>query len=538
VGETLRILLVDDSEQDRFLVLRELAREFPGVLVEAATDADRLAQALEAGNFDLVITDYELRWGDGLQVLRTVKARHPECPVIMFTGSGSEEVAVAAMKGGLDDYLLKSAQHAHRLTAAARAALGRAEARRRAARAEAERADLLRREQAARAEAERLYRAAQEEARRKDEFLAMLGHELRNPLAPIRNALHVLQVRPTDDPLVQQLHAMMARQVGHMARLVDDLLDASRLARGKIELRREPTDLALTFQRVVEAVRPLIEERRHHLEVRPPAEPVSLHADPVRLEQVLFNLLTNAAKYTEPGGRIELSGQREGGTVVLRVRDTGMGIRPEMLPRIFDLFAQDHGPERTGEGLGIGLTLVKSLVELHGGSVEAHSGGPGQGSEFVVRLPAQPPAGPGLQSREGQEAEGAGGRGFRVLICDDNVDGAVSLGLLLQLRGHKVRVVHDGRAALEAAREQQPEIILLDLGLPRGPSGFEVGRRLRQDLGLTRTLLAAVTGYGQDEDRRRTTAAGFDRHLLKPVGPEAIDALLEEARRRFSPGPA
>src|SRR4051812_41626539 len=250
----------------------------------------------------------------------------------MFTGSGNEEVAVAAMKAGLDDYLLKSAQHAHRLAAAVRAALSKAEARRRAAQAEAERADLLRREQTARTEAERLYRAAQEEARRKDEFLAMLSHELRNPLGPLRNALHILQARPPEDPLVQQLYAMMARQVSHMARLVDDLLDAARLARGKIELRREPTDLALTFQRVVETVRPLIEERRHHLEVRLLEKPVCLHADPVRLEQMLFNLLTNAAKYTDTGGRIELSAQREGSVVAIRVQDTGIGIRPEMLP--------------------------------------------------------------------------------------------------------------------------------------------------------------------------------------------------------------
>jgi signal transduction histidine kinase len=368
--------------------------------------------------------------------------------------------------------------------------------------------------------------------RRKDEFLAMLAHELRNPLAPIRNALHILKQSHAGGP-VEPLRAMMERQVQHLARLVDDLLDVSRITRGKIELRKQVVSLAAVVSRAVEASRSLIEGRRLELEVALPAEPLRLEADPTRLEQVVANLLHNAGKYTEPGGHIRLTAalapSSEGGEVVLRVQDSGIGIPAEMLPHIFDLFVQvDHRHARSQGGLGIGLTLVRRLVELHGGTVEAFSAGLGRGSEFVVRLPAL---------SEKREREGRAGRedagdaaptpGRRILVVDDNVDAAESLALLLRLQGHDVAVAADGPTALEKARAERPEVIFLDLGMP-GMDGYEVARRLRQlpDVGPVR--LVALTGWGQEEDRRRTRQAGFDHHVVKPVEPDALHQLLSQ----------
>jgi CheY-like chemotaxis protein len=322
---------------------------------------------------------------------------------------------------------------------------------------------------------------------------------------------------------------MMGRQVQQLGRLVDDLLDLSRIARGKMQLRKEWVDLGQAVQRAAEASRPLLEARRHEWAVSAPASPVRLLADPTRLEQVLTNLLNNAARYTPEGGRIRLTAATEGGEAVVRVRDTGIGIPPEMLSRIFGLFAQVERPqERAGGGLGIGLSLVKSLTELHGGSVEAHSAGPGQGSEFVVRwpLPTQgapegvpaPPQGPAATERA-----------IRVLLVDDNVDAAESLAMLLRLWGHEVAVAHDGPAALRAAAAQRPQVALLDIGLP-GMDGHEVARRLRSQPGLGPVVLVALTGWGQDEDRRRSQEAGFDHHLTKPVELSALRELLTQVQ--------
>jgi PAS domain S-box-containing protein len=378
--------------------------------------------------------------------------------------------------------------------------------------------------------------ALQEANRRKDEFLAMLGHELRNPLAPVRNALHILRHSHAGDPTVEQLRALMERQVGHMVRLVEDLLDVSRISRGQIELRKAPVELSELITRTLEGVRPLFAEKRHRLEVELSREPLRLEADSTRLEQMLANLLTNAAKYTPPEGRVRLTLGREGGEAVLRVRDDGIGIRPEMLPRIFDMFQQaDRIPGRVAEGLGLGLTLVHRLVELHGGGVTAHSAGPGQGSEFVVRLPLAPAA-PATESASSSGAPVRAGPSRRVLVVDDNIDAAESMALLLRLSGHEVRVVYDGPSALAEARAHRPEVVLLDIGLPRGMDGYEVARRLRRECGLADVLLVAVTGYGQEEDRRRALEAGFDEHLTKPVDLDRLRQLVarEEARSHNS----
>jgi CheY-like chemotaxis protein len=304
---------------------------------------------------------------------------------------------------------------------------------------------------------------------------------------------------------------------------VDDLLDVSRITRGKVDLRLEPVDVSAAVARAVETSRPHIDAQGHELLVALPGEPLWLQADPARLAQVLANLLNNAAKYTERGGRIWLSAGREGPQAVVRVRDNGTGIAPEVLPRIFDLFAQAEGAlERSQGGLGIGLTLVRGLVEMHGGVVAAHSAGPGQGTEFVVRLPLRPtpPLAPGAVAR----ARGVR-RGLRVLVVDDNRDAAESVALLLRLWGHATVVAYDGPGALELAGRAAFDAALLDLGLP-GMTGHEVGRRLRASPGNERLLLIAMTGYGQEEDQRRSHAAGFDHHLVKPVDPATLEGLL------------
>ncbi len=378
-----------------------------------------------------------------------------------------------------------------------------------------------------RGEGELQRRAAKlaEADRRKDEFLALLAHELRNPLAPICNGVALLKTVNVSDPRLQQIRDMMERQVQQMTRMVDDLLDVSRITRGKITLRKGPTDLAAVIARAVETSGPLIDSRRHELTVSVSSEPLALEGDPTRLAQVFANLLNNAAQYTREGGRIWLTAGREGVEAVVRVRDTGVGIAPEMLPHVFDVFTQaDRSLERAGGGLGIGLTLVHRLVEMHGGSVEAASEGIGKGSEFTVRLPLQPrhrvsrPAEP-----PGDEHSVVGAR--RVLVVDDNRDSADSLGLLLELQGHKVCIVHDGPGALAAAQTHRPHAVLLDIGLP-GMDGYEVARQLRQLPGLDRVLLIAMTGYGQEEDKRRSQQAGFDAHLVKPADLDAVQALL------------
>jgi CheY-like chemotaxis protein len=330
----------------------------------------------------------------------------------------------------------------------------------------------------------------------------------------------------TLDPSFQPSREMVERQVKHLARLVDDLLDVSRITQGSIRLRKEVVDLGAVVQRAVESTRALIESRAHRLSVQLPVEPVRLEADPTRLEQLISNLLNNAAKYTMPGGQIWVTALREGGEAVVRVRDTGIGVPPDVLDRVFDPFVQqtEGSLARTDGGLGVGLTLVRSLVEMHGGRVEAASPGLGQGSEFVVRLPAPPiEAGPPAEL-----APATATRALRVLVVEDNIDAAESLATLLRLWSHEVSVVHDGHTALEAAREQQPEVVLLDIGLP-GLDGYQVARRLRDELHLDHALLVAMTGYGQPEDRRRSQEAGIQYHFVKPVEPLVLRNLLAGA---------
>ncbi|MEJ0037056.1 MAG: ATP-binding protein [Gammaproteobacteria bacterium] len=365
--------------------------------------------------------------------------------------------------------------------------------------------------------------------RRKDEFLAMLAHELRNPLAPIRNAAQLLNVHSAGKPEIEWARAVIERQTKHLAGLVDGLLDVSRMVSGQIALQKKPVDLAEVVHDAVETSRPLIRLRKHHLTVQLPEQSVLLEADPTRLSQVISNLLNNAAKYTEEGGQIRLDAAVDNGVVTLRVRDTGLGIDPELLPHIFDLFTQaERTPDRSEGGLGIGLTLVKRLVELHGGTVEALSEGLGSGAEFIARLPALADAGARAVEKATVRvpvAAPADARSLRILIVDDNVDAADSIAMLLNMEGHETRAVNSARAALLAVPDFKPEVVLLDIGLPE-MDGYEVARRLRAQNGERRMRLVAVTGYGQPADRRRAHAAGFDEHMVKPVEPTVLQDFL------------
>ena len=371
-----------------------------------------------------------------------------------------------------------------------------------------------------------LYLELRDADRRKDEFLSILAHELRNPLAPIRNALEIFKLSNGDRSLVEQAREMAERQVHALTRMVDDLLDVSRIMRGKIDLRTAPVDLKTVVARAAETARPVLDAARHRLQLVLPDEPVWVVADLVRLAQVVSNLLANAAKYSDEGAEIRLTAAREGDLAVIRVRDQGIGIAADKLRAVFDLFVQvDAAGNRAQGGLGIGLTVVQNLVEMHGGAVEAQSEGLGKGSEFIVRLPLAPPA--ELAPEPAAQTPAASRTRRRVLVVDDHVDAAESLALLLKLLGHDVRVAHDGRTALALAEPDPPEVAFLDLGMPH-MDGHELARRIRENPKLHKVRLVALTGWGQQQDRRRTKEAGFDRHLVKPPEPDAINAVLAE----------
>jgi signal transduction histidine kinase/ActR/RegA family two-component response regulator len=388
-----------------------------------------------------------------------------------------------------------------------------------------EQARLLAEEQAARADAELASRS-------KDEFLAMLGHELRNPLAPLSNALQVLKECILPDERSRRMLEIAERQVHHLSRMLNDLLDVSRVSRGKIELRKHPITLSKLIAEALESTDAAINAAGHTLRVVQPPDDVWVEADPVRLEQVLVNLLNNAIKYMPRGGKIEVTASRELDQAVISVRDNGYGIDPEVLPRIFDLFAQGaRTPDRGLGGLGIGLTLARRLIDLHGGTIEARSPGVGQGSEFLVRLPVF--AGPTEPSRRRPDTSPPT-PARRVLIVDDSHDAAESLATMLQFRGHVVHLAENGESALEHARQQPPEIVLLDLGLP-GIDGFETARRLRELPGMVTARIVAVTAYGQESDRERSRNSGCDEHLTKPVDEAALMKVLEAGAKPAHP---
>jgi len=383
-------------------------------------------------------------------------------------------------------------------------------------------------EQALRESAERL--RASEEAlrdadRRKDEFLALLAHELRNPLAPIRYTLAANRKSGRTPEQRKRAEEIIERQVAHMSRLLDDLLDVSRITRSTLELKKSPTELTSVIGSAIETARPVLDSKRHNLSLDLPKHAVRLEVDPVRLSQVFSNLLINAAKYTDPGGHIQLRAAREGSDIVVTIRDNGIGISADMMPRLFAMFSQAQAAlGRSEGGLGIGLSLVRGLVTLHGGSVEARSDGPGCGSEFTVRLPARTPPEEPADIDEGADAPVAGA-GMKILVVDDNRDAADTCAALLELSGHHVQTAYTGRHAFELAESFRPHAVLMDIGLPDF-DGYQLAAKVRAAPWGRAIILIAVTGWGQEEDRRRAFDAGCDHHLTKPIAAETVEALL------------
>jgi CheY-like chemotaxis protein len=368
----------------------------------------------------------------------------------------------------------------------------------------------------------------------------MLSHELRNPLAPIRNAVEVIRrIAPAGQPRLAWATDVMDRQVRHMTELVEELLDVARISQGKISLQMKPIDLLAVVAHGIETARPLLDGRRHHLRAQLPAAPVWLRGDFARLSQVVSNLLNNAAKYTHEGGLIELSLQVEKGQAVISVRDNGIGIEAALLPSVFELFEQgQRSLDRSQGGLGVGLTLVQRLVQLHHGDVEARSGGPGLGSEFIVRLPCLMEVAAPAPASAVEETRPAAPAVCRVLVVDDNIDAADTVALFLRMEGHSVETAHSGPEAVERANAFQPEVVLLDIGLP-GMDGFEVVRRLRALPATQHALMIALTGYGQKSDQEQAQQAGFDHHLVKPADIGALAGLIAQwlAHRAEDTGP-
>ncbi|HZN55776.1 MAG TPA: ATP-binding protein [Candidatus Polarisedimenticolaceae bacterium] len=506
-----RVLVLAPTPKDASITSTVLAGI--GVRCTICSSAVDLARELGRGAGAALIAEEAIA-GDDQQYLKAILERQlpwSDLPLIVLTRPGADSPAVLETIEGLGNVsLLERPVRIAALVSVVRAAL------RARTRQYQIREHLLDRERAA--------EAMREADRRKDEFLAVLAHELRNPLAPIRNALGIMKLAGPDAETSREMVAMLERQVDHMVRLVDDLFEASRITRGQIDLRREPVDLAAVLRYAVETARPLLEGSRQTLQVEIPDESLGVDGDPVRLAQVFGNLLNNASKYSAEGSPIWLHARRIGGAIEVSVRDRGRGIPPEMLSRVFEMFTQvDRRAGGPQTGLGIGLTLVKNLVELHGGEVEARSAGPGLGSEFHVRLRLlpEPPPRSAREAPSRREATAAS----RVLVVDDNRDSADSIALLLSLLGADARVAYDGVEALEVIGTHRPHAVLLDIGLP-GMDGYEVARCIRERADLRDVTLIALTGWGQPDDRLRSREAGFDRHLVKPIDTPTLEAIL------------
>ncbi len=533
----VKILLVEDSPSDADLLQQTLQQG--GLPRFELTCVERLDAAFAClGNepFDVLLLDLSLPDSNGAETFQRVRRAAPAVPIVVLTGASDESTGLEAVRSGVQDYLVKGQTDGRQITRAIRYAIERrrAEEALQKARVEAERRAVelkIAFDSMAELESELRRRNQQlaDEARRKDEFLAMLGHELRNPLAPIRNAVYVLRHLEAPESAREQARAMIDRQVTHLARLVDDLLDVSRITRGQIVLRKERLDLVELLRAVAEDHRRLLESGALSFDADLPAGPVWVTADAARISQTVSNLLHNARKFTDPGGHVTLqvAVDRETQTALVRCCDTGIGMELQLQRRIFTPFIQlEQSIERSHGGLGLGLALVKGLVELHGGSVHGTSAGPGRGSEFVIHLPL----GEEPDARPASSITPCERRSRRVLVVEDNVDAACSLRLLLEGAAHHVEVTYTAAAGLEKAREFRPEIILCDIGLPGGMDGCGFARAARQDPALKDAYLIAMTGYGQDEDRRRTREAGFDVHLAKPVDPEVLEWLIANAQ--------
>jgi two-component system CheB/CheR fusion protein len=512
----LRILYVEHDPADIDLTLKHFAEVAPHFRVDVVSSAEEALTRIHEGTVDLVLTDLRMPDMSALDLLKEARHDGIQVPFIIITGRGDETAAVAALKLGAYDYIVKRGGYITHLPYVIENAITRSKLAKTNRLLHAELSERERAEAEARGHADALADAA----RQKDEFLAMLGHELRNPLAPIRTALELLRRERPEDQISKSAYEVMDRQVAHMARLLDDLLDVARITSGRINLNMQPIDLRRVVGDAIESVRSLIQARHHRLETTMPPRVVRVVGDETRLVQVIVNLLNNAAKYTNDGGTIRVTVTDNGRNAEVHVVDTGTGISPRLLPKIFDLFTQDERTlDRAQGGLGLGLTLVRKITELHGGTVEARSGGREQGSEFIVTLPLETPA--AAVDSETPELRTTS-RSLRCLVVEDNVDAAHMLEIALSLEGHSVRLAFDGVEAVEAAATFKPEAIVLDIGLPR-MNGFDAARAIRRLPGLGNVLIIALTGYGQAVDYQKSREAGIDSLLVKPI---ELDDLL------------
>ncbi|QEL16237.1 response regulator [Limnoglobus roseus] len=537
--EAINILIVDDEPKN--LTVLETILDEPEYRLFRAESADQALLALIQDEFALLILDIRMPGMTGFELAQLIKERKKTAhvPIIFLTAYYNEDQHVIEGYGtGAVDYLHKPVNptilrskvavfaELHRISRevamANRALLAEVSERRRAEERLRELNDNLERRVLDRTEA---LRASD---RRKDEFLATLAHELRNPLAPVRNAVQVLDLKGPAIPEVKWAKEVIDRQMLAMTRLIDDLMDVSRISRGKIKLKKERVELARVVQAAIESSRPLIEKEGHELIVRFPPQSILLDGDAVRLAQVFLNLLNNAAKFSPSAGRIELVAKRLGNDVVVSVKDNGIGISAAHRESVFEMFSQVEGAlSRSQGGLGIGLCLVKRLVEMHDGRVEVNSDGPGQGSEFLVRLPVLTDSSAPAEIDEGEIDRAIPPSALRVLVVDDNRDAASSLMMLLEAVGNTVYVAHDGEGAVEAADKYRPQVVLLDIGLPK-MNGYDAARTIRREQWGQKMVLIAMTGWGQDEDKRKSAEAGFDRHMVKPVDPRSLITLLNE----------
>jgi signal transduction histidine kinase len=505
-----RVLVVDDNADMRDYLVRMLA---PHWTVETAVDGEAALTSIRARRPDVVLTDVMMPNLDGFGLVARLRGDEAtaDLPVIVLSARAGEESRIEGLEVGADDYLVKPFS-ARELIARVQVHVSLAQLRRR----------LLDRAEEAR-------RAAEDATRAKDEFLAMLGHELRNPLSPIVVAVELMHLRGVNSKEL----SVIERQLKQLMRLVDDLLDVSRITRGKVDLHRERTSIAEVVNRAAETTQPLFQERQQALALDVPGD-LFVDGDPTRLQQVFANLLTNASKYSDPGTSVGISAKPVGDRVEIRVRDHGIGIRPEMTERVFDLFVQQpQALDRAAGGLGLGLAIVKNLVASHGGSVRVESAGPGTGSTFIVTLPSIPalPAAGGAARPATTGAATAAPRGSpvcRVLVVDDSVDSATMLADSLESMGHEVRVAHDGRAALDAAAVFHPDVAVLDIGLPE-MSGYDLAGHLRELPGGRAIRIVAATGYGRSRDRDTSMAAGFVDHLVKPVKLDRLREIVAQA---------
>ena len=556
-ADQVNILIVDDEPKN--LMVLETLLDDPGYRLIRAGSGEEALLALMAHEFAVLVLDVRMPGMTGFELAMMIKERKKTArvPIIFLTAYYNEDQHILEGYGsGAVDYLHKPVNASvlrskvaifaelHRrgmaLEVANRQLLAEVSERRLAETRLHELNESLDRRVTERTDALQASEAQLRDAgRRKDEFLATLAHELRNPLAPVRNAVQVLRLKGLDTPDLQWAAELIDRQVQAMSRLIDDLMDVNRINQGKVELRRERVDLSGILRDAVEATRPLIDELGHALVMQLPKEPLQLDADATRLAQAFMNLLNNAAKYMDPGGRIEVDAQASAGEVLVRIKDRGIGIPPDRLEGVFEMFSQvETALARSRGGLGIGLALTQRLVEMHGGSVEARSEGLGRGSEFTVRLPLAQgiaPAEPAVETDAGSGGV-APGDGLRILIADDNQDAAATLALLFEFMGHSVRQAHDGEAAVAAAAGFSPQVVLLDIGMPK-LNGYQACRRIRDLPGGAAMTVVAVTGWGQPGDRKASQEAGFDHHLVKPVDPAALAQLLAQVSQR-QPAPS